>query len=57
MGNVLKATGAIKVAQAVKKYNKSSFLTLTIMDNYISEEAKDEIKAILSNNESIQCRV
>ena len=57
LGNVLKATGAIKVAQAVKKYNKSSFLTLTIMDNYISEEAKDEIKAILSNNESIQCRV
>ena len=55
--NMLQATGAIKIAQAVQEYNKSSFLSFTIFNNRISKEAKDKIKAILSNNLKISCYI
>ena len=52
---MLEAAGAIKIAQALKEYNKS--LYLSILSNKISEEAKDEIVAILSNNLKILCHL
>jgi len=51
-GNNLKSAGAIKITKALQ--NTVTLISFGLSNNNISEEAADEIAAVLSHNTKLQ---
>ena len=53
-GNNLHSTGVIKIARALQSMRMNTLTQLQLRKNNISEEAADDISAVLSNNTKLQ---